>query len=196
MSARDYGATGDGNTDDTAALNKFFAAASASYSSGAVAFVDAGYYKVSDTVYIPPNIRIVGEALASVILGAGSKFSDINTPYPVVQVGLTDSRGYVEWSDMIVSTQGATAGAVLIEWNVNSPTGSFCKTPLAPSGMWDVHVRIGGFAGSNLQLAQCPTTPTQSNVINPQCIAAYMSMHITPKAGGLYMENNWLWTAE
>jgi len=23
-----------------------------------------------------------------------------------------------------------------------------------------------------------------------------MSMHITPSAGGLYMENNWLWTAD
>ena len=196
MSAREHGCTGDGKTDDTAALNAFFAAASAGYASGAVAFVDAGYYMVSDTVFIPPNVRIVGEALASVILGAGSNFSNIDSPYPVVQVGKAGDRGYVEWSDMLVSTQGATAGAVLIEWNLNSGPGTSCQALYPPSGMWDVHTRIGGFAGSELQVAQCLTTPTQSDVVKPQCIAAYMNMHITPSAGSLYMENNWFWTAE
>jgi glucan 1,3-beta-glucosidase len=46
---------------------------------------------------------------------------------------------------MIVSTQGAQPGAVLIEWNLAAPTDS-------PAGMWDVHGRIGGFAGSQLQV--------------------------------------------
>jgi glucan 1,3-beta-glucosidase len=61
--------------------------------------------------------------------------------------------------------------------------------------MWDVHTRIGGFAGSNLQVAQCPTTPS-SSAINTACIGAFMSMHITASAAGLYMENVWLWTAD
>lgn len=52
---------------------------------------------------------------------------------------------------MIVSTQSAQAGATLIEWNLASRG--------TPSGMWDVHTRIGGFSGSNLQVVQCPTTP-------------------------------------
>lgn len=62
-----------------------------------------------------------------------------------------------------------------------------------------MHTRIGGFAGSNLQLADCPTTPstpTPPAPVNPNCIAAFMSMHITKSASNLYMENNWLWTAD
>ena len=196
LSARSQGARGDGQTDDTAALNALFQAASDGYDSGVVAFVDAGYYKVTDTIFIPPNTRIVGEALSSIIMGAGSKFSNIDSPYPVVQVGKAGDEGRIEWSDMIVSTQGATAGAVLIEYNLATPRGTKCGTGNYPSGMWDVHVRVGGFAGSDLQVAQCLKTPQRQDYVNPNCICAYMSMHITSSAGNLYMENNWLWVAE
>lgn len=47
----------------------------------------------------------------SVIMGAGPFFSQITNPKPVVSVGQSGQTGIVEWSDMIVSTQGATAGA-------------------------------------------------------------------------------------
>jgi glucan 1,3-beta-glucosidase len=106
----------------------------------------------------------------------------------VVQVGKSGESGIVEFSDVIVSSMGAQAGAILIEWNLASSTST-------PSGLWDVHTRVGGFAGSQLQLANCPTTPT-SSTINTNCIAAFMSMHITKSASGLYMENNWLWVAD
>lgn len=176
------------------ALTILFAYAAQRFGAGGVAFVDAGYYKVTDTIYIPPDIRIVGEALSSVIMGAGAKFSDMNNPRPVVQVGSPGKTGIIEWSDMIVSTQGATSGAVLIQYNLAAPYSS-CET-CGISGMWDVHTRIGGFAGSQLQVGNCPSTPDWANVISSGCIAAYMSMHITPSASGLYMENNWLWVAE
>lgn len=87
ISARSFGAKGDGGTDDTAALTYFFAYLSQNFGQGVVGFVDAGYYKVTDTIYIPPNTRIVGEGLASVILGSGPKFSNTDDPRPVVQVG-------------------------------------------------------------------------------------------------------------
>lgn len=83
---------------------------------------------------------------------------------------------------MIVSTRGATAGDILIEWNLASPSW-------APSGMWDVHVSVGGFIGSNLQYAQCPANSASGTPVNTNCIAAYMSMHMTSSATGLYMEN-------
>jgi len=104
-----------------------------------------------------------------------------------VRVGLaTGQTGVVEWSDMVVSTQGACAGAILIQWNLASPVGT-------PSGMWDVHTRVGGFKGSNLQVAQCPTTAAQPN---QACIGAFQSMRISNIGSGLYMENNWFWTAD
>ncbi|KAH8886405.1 pectin lyase-like protein [Thozetella sp. PMI_491] len=192
LSARDFGAHGDGVHDDTDALNSLFRSASKRYASGVVAFLDAGYYKVLDTIYVPPNIRVVGEGLAAVILGAGPKFADIESPYPVMKIGEPGCVGYVEMSDLIVSTQGATAGAVLIEYNLDTSR----KNSTGPSGLWDVHVRVGGFAGSDLQVAQCEKTPDQAGLVRPECIAGYLSMHVTKSARNLYMENNWIWVAD
>ena len=180
LSVRSAGAKGDGTTDDTVALQ---AALTQGASQGQLVFFDAGTYKVSNTLYFPPGSQVVGETY-SVIMSSGSTFSNINQPVPVVQIGRPGDSGSIQWSDMVVSTQGAQAGAVLIEWNMAASTGS---------GMWDVHTRIGGFAGSDLQVANCPTTPT---TVNTNCIAAYMSMHVTASATGAYLENCWFWTAD
>ncbi|KAK3063140.1 hypothetical protein LTR53_019042, partial [Teratosphaeriaceae sp. CCFEE 6253] len=116
----------------------------------------------------------------------------MNKPQPVVQIGKPGEGGSIEWSDMIVSTQGQQRGATLFEYNLNSPSSS-------PSGIWDVHARVGGFAGSNLQLADCPTTPTvnvTADNLDQDCIAAFMSMHLTKTSSGLYLENVWIWVAD
>ncbi|OBT38942.1 hypothetical protein VE00_10491 [Pseudogymnoascus sp. WSF 3629] len=182
-SVRSAGATGNGQTDDTNALQNIINSAT---SAGHVVYFDSGTYKITKTLVIPAGAKLVGEGLP-IILSSGSFFNDMNNPQPVVRVGTPGATGQVEWSDMIVSTQGAQAGATLIEWNL--------ATSGTPSGMWDVHTRIGGFAGSELLLANCPTTPGSTN-INTNCIAAFMSMHITASASGLYMENNWFWVAD
>ncbi|KAE9367654.1 glycoside hydrolase family 55 protein [Stipitochalara longipes BDJ] len=181
-SVRSGGATGDGKTDDTAALQKVIDSATAA---GNVVFFDAGTYLVTSTLLIPAGAKLVGEAY-SVIMSSGS-FFNTNAPQPVVRVGTSGSTGQVEWSDMIVATQGPQAGAILIEWNL--------ATSGTPSGMWDVHTRIGGFAGSDLQVAQCEKNPSSTTIVN-SCVGGFMSMHITASASGLYMENNWLWTAD
>lgn len=155
-------------------------------SAGKVVYFDSGTYKVTKTLEIPAGAKLVGEGYP-IILSSGSFFANMNAPQPVVRVGARGATGQVEWSDMVVSTQGAQAGATLIEWNL--------ATSGTPSGMWDVHTRVGGFAGSKLQLTDCPTTPGNANV-KPACIAAYMSMHVTPSASGLYMENVWFWVAD
>lgn len=188
LSARDLGATGDGETDDTVALN---AAILKAKKEGKILFLDAGYYKVTGTIYVPPGSKIVGEALASVILSAGAYFNDISAPKVVVKIAQPGEQGTVEISDLFVSTQGQQKGAILIEYNLASLS--------VPAGLWDVHTRIGGFAGSNLQTEQCEKTPdveiTEDNLVE-ECIAAYLSMHVTKWGSGLYMENNWLWTAD
>lgn len=124
-------------------------------------------------------------------MSSGAFFADINRPRPVVQVGTAGQTGTVEWSDMIVSTQGAQAGAILIEWNL--------ATAGTPSGIWDVHARVGGFTGSKLQVAQCQKTPTTiitSSNLNTACIGAFMSFHVTKTASNLYVENSWIWVAD
>lgn len=185
VSVRSAGAKGDGITDDTKALSSVLLSASRS---GKIVFFDAGTYKVSFTLFVPPGTRIVGESYP-VIMGSGPAFSSMNYPRPVVMVGLPGQAGRVEWSDMIVSTQGATSGAILIDWNLSSYED-------APSGMWDVHTRIGGFAGSELQLANCGATTAKVDVANRNCIAAFMSMQFSDSSSGVYLENNWFWAAD
>ncbi|KAL6154117.1 hypothetical protein ACJQWK_01865 [Exserohilum turcicum] len=189
LSARDLGATGDGHTDDTAALNAALLKAKAE---GKILYLDAGFYKVTSTVYVPPGSIIVGEALGSVILSSGPYFNSITEPQPVVKIALPGEMGRVEMSDVILSTQGEQAGAILLEYNL----GTYDEEP---SGFWDVHVRIGGFYGSDLQTPQCEKTAnvtiTESN-LDRDCIAAYMSWHVTKYGAGVYMENTWIWTAD
>lgn len=230
LSTRSAGARGDGIADDTTALQDAITSAAAS---SKILFFDAGTYKVTSTLSVPGNSKIVGESY-SVVMGSGPFFSNMSAPQAIVRIGQPGEVGYVEWSDMIVSTQGATPGAVLIEWNLSSssdaspapqsstwaapsttsssgsasytgatsatyPHGWSSSLSTNPSGMWDVHARIGGFSGSNLQLADCPTTPNITippGLINSACMAAFMTMHITPSASNLYLENVWLWTAD
>ncbi|KAF2855299.1 glycoside hydrolase family 55 protein [Plenodomus tracheiphilus IPT5] len=188
LSARDAGAKGDGKTDDTESLN---AAIMQAKNEGKILFIDAGFYKVTGTIYVPPSSKIVGEALGSVILSAGEYFNDMESPKVVLQIAQPGEQGTVELSDLFVSTQGQQKGAILIEYNLASYG--------EPSGLWDVHTRIGGFAGSDLQTKQCIKTPdieaTADNLVQ-DCIAAFMAMHITKFGTGLYLENNWFWTAD
>jgi hypothetical protein len=118
VNVKAYGAKGDGVSDDTVVLNQVLQKAA---NHSAVVFFPFGIYKVSDTLKIPLNSRIVGQAWSQ-ILGSGSKFQDPSQPRAVVQVGLPGELGIVEISDMLVTVAGPTAGAVLIEWNIHQQT--------------------------------------------------------------------------
>lgn len=58
--------------------------------------------------------------------------------------------------------------------------------------MWDSHFRIGGAAGTDLQLDDCPKSAAEAN---KNCMAATMLLHVTPTASG-YFENLWAWVAD
>jgi glucan 1,3-beta-glucosidase len=124
---------------------------------------------------------MVGETF-SAIMASGNTWSNKDNPVPVVQIGRPGDSGSIEWSDMIVQTQGATPGAKVIEYNLNTARGS---------GIWDVHTRIGGAKGTQLQVADCPV-----GSVLPKCMAAHTNVHITKSAQGAYFENNWFWTAD
>jgi len=100
-------------------------------------------------------------------------------------VGTPGEVGNVEMQDLIFTTHGATAGAVLIEWNLEAEYQG-------AAGLWDCHVRIGGASGTQLTPAECP--PVTSGV-NSACSAASLMMHLTPSGSG-YFENIWLWGAD
>jgi len=177
ISARTAGARGDGNTDDTTALQN---AINSAASQNKILYLDQGVYKVTNTIRIPPSARIVGETYP-VIMASGGTWGNINNAVPVIKIGNAGESGHIELSDFLIATQGATPGAKVIEWNMKTDRGS---------GLWDVHTRIGGAKGTNQQVAQCPTMTNK-----PECYAAHTNVHITKSATGVYMENNWFWVS-
>ncbi|KAF7295340.1 hypothetical protein MIND_01073400 [Mycena indigotica] len=180
VSVRDHGASGDGTTDDTAALqavlNKF--------AGTNIIFFDAGTYIVKSTLTIPAGSRIVGEAW-SIISGAGPAFQDQENPQVVVRVGAPGSRGVVEITDIVFSTVGPAPGAIVVEWNIH-------ESELGSAGAWDTHIRLGGAAGTNLETEQCKADTGQDV---PKSIAAFMALHLTPSSTA-YLEGLWVWTAD
>ncbi|KAJ7079288.1 pectin lyase fold/virulence factor [Mycena belliarum] len=173
------GAAGDGVTDDTVAINTFLQ----KYSGCAILLFEAGTYLVTDTIFVPAGTKMIG-GMFSVIMGTGANFADQKNPRPVIRVGNPGDEGAVEISDMVITTTGGSAGAIGIEWNVNEDSQG-------AAGMWDVHIRLGGAKGTNINSANCPTSSTDAS----KCASAFLGLHITPTGSG-YFENVWVWNAD
>jgi glucan 1,3-beta-glucosidase len=183
LSVKSNGAKGDGVTDDTAAIQATLNKAT----TGQIVYFDHGAYLISSTVQVPKNIMITGE-IWPLIMASGAAFSDPSNPQPVFQVGQPGDTGAVEMSDLIFETKGPQPGAILVEWNV-------AESSQGASGMWDVHMRIGGSDGTELQSDICAKNPNVTAPANPQCIGAFLLLHVTEKAT-IYLENNWFWVAD
>lgn len=179
LHVKDMGATGDGSTDDTAA---FQAALYASL--GKILFVDAGSYILTSTVTIPSGAKIIGETWSQLV-ASGSYFEDVNNPKVLLKVGNAGDIGDVEMQDLLFTTRGATAGLILVEWNIQAASAG-------SAGLWDCHARIGGATGSQLTPAECPAA---TSGIDQGCSAASLVMHLTSSASG-YFENMWLWGSD
>ena len=183
ISVKSGGAKGDGQTDDTVAIQKVLDSATADQ----VVYFDHGAYVITSTIKVPKNIRITGE-IWPVLMASGDTFSDQNKPVPMLQIGQSGDTGSVELSDLMLVTKGPAPGAILVEWNVG-------QAQPGSTGMWDVHFRVGGAAGTGLQSDVCGKNPTATDPPNPKCIGAFMLLHITEKASA-YIENSWAWTAD
>lgn len=183
VSVKSGGAKGDGVTDDTAAIQKVLDSAT----SDQIVYFDHGAYVITSTVKVPKNIKITGE-IWPLIMASGSSFSDQQNPKPVFQVGQPGDVGSVEISDLIFETLGPAPGAILTEWNV-------AQASQGSAGMWDVHYRIGGSAGTKLQSDTCSKNPQVTAPYNPACVGAFLLLHVTPSGSG-YFENNWFWVAD
>lgn len=151
---------------------------------GKIIYFPFGAYILGSTVHIPSGTRIIGELWSLIMAGGNSYFRDAANPKPMIQVGNPGEVGTVEITDIMFSTKGSQPGAILVEWNIKGSSAG-------RAGLWDSHFRVGGFAGSDLQYAQCP----RGQGAVPQCEAAYMLLHVTTTGSG-YFENVWAWTAD
>ena len=175
-----------GALDDTLAVQAFLNLAA---SSGKIAYFDHGAYLISSTISVPINVHITGELLP-IIMVTGSVFGDQSDPKPVWQVGQPGQSGSVEMSDLVFETKGSVPGAIIVEWNIACTGPGTC-------GMWDVHWRIGGSAGTQLQQDTCLKNPTVTTTLGSAqpCVGAFLLLHVTSQAN-IYMENTWGWVAD
>ncbi|GKT84487.1 glucan 1,3-beta-glucosidase [Colletotrichum tofieldiae] len=179
VATTDGGCKNDATGDQASCINTFLRRA---VDNSRIAYFPAGVYAVGSTVNIPTNSVVQG-SLWSQILGSGFYFSDMKNPKVMVQVGNKGDIGTMEITDMLFSVRGATAGAILMEWNV-------AAVSQGSAAMWDSHFRVGGALGTDLDLSKCPKF---SN--NADCIAASLMFRVTAQANG-YFENVWAWVSD
>lgn len=168
---------GDGSTNDVESLNAILADNAANCK---ITYFPYGVYTVKDTLKIPINSRIFGEAWA-VVAGAGDAFKDSSKPKPVVQVGQADDTGVLEIQNMRFTVSEVLAGATILEVNAAG------KNP-GDVALWNTIVTVGGTAETSIK-DDCDKQDTS------KCMAAYMVMHLT-KTSSAYIENFWGWTAD
>jgi hypothetical protein len=172
-----YPVMGDGKTDDSANLNVILKQNAANC---ALTYIPYGVYILKDTLFIPPNTRIVGEAW-SVLSGSGAKFSDATNPQPVVKIGNVGDLGIVEIQDIRFTVAEVSPGAIIVEVNV-------AGNQAGDVGIWNSLITVGGTADTTIS-----TTCTNQDA--KYCMAAFMMMHLTATSSA-YIENFWGWTAD
>ena len=203
ISTKANGCAGNGVADDTQCLINIFNKVSTS----PIVYIDHGAYRVTSPIQIPNNIKIMGEGWPLIMINDQyGHWSDINNPIPAIKVGNPGDTGNVEIQDVLFETMGPTPGAILMQWNLAETTqGAAGKTCLHfvqrvlinnHIGLWDVHWRIGGTAGTLLQEDRCAKNPkVVIDTPDPTCIASFLLLHITSTASG-YFENNWGWVSD
>ena len=152
VNALDRGAVGDGETDDTEALQK-------AIDSHRTVFLPFGRYLVSGTLRLRADTRLIGEGLAEIRLADGAPgFGDGRRLKPVVLTP-DDADGTTTLADLRVTAGEGNPGAVMVDWRVG-----------ARSGMWDVHIqpharqgvacalRLLGSGGGTFENLWCPGT--------------------------------------
>ena len=117
-----FGAKGDGIHDDTEAFKQAIAASE-------VVFVPWGLFRVTDTLLLRSNTKIVGEGLSHIWLGNNSAgFDDPTHPKPLI-LAPDDPAAEVWLADLRIYCGSGNSGAVSVHWMAGSA-----------SGIWDVHM--------------------------------------------------------
>ena len=178
-------------TDVTAALQGALLVAA---NTGKALYVPYGVYFLSSTVTVPVGTRWFGDAwtrltIAANFTGGSTRPAPGAAPVPMLRVGQPGDQGTVHMADFMITNQGPAPGAVLLEWNVNSDPA---KGQI--SGVWDVHFRIGGADGTEMNPSTCPQSATRRT--HPQCEGVFALIHLGSSSGGVYIENMWGWVAD
>lgn len=91
VKAAPYNAAGDGETDDTAALQR-------AVNENEIVFLPKGYYRVSDTIRLRPNTKLIGVAQHLSTIMTRAPYGDLGTgdiPKPLVETADTSDADTV-----------------------------------------------------------------------------------------------------
>ena len=174
-SVKDFGATGDGTTDDTAAINRALFQLFCRQTNSEIRrslFFPAGTYLITEPIKVPPFARLYGEGSSSSIIKLSSTASGsyvMQTADSLQQIGsnIGDSSATpptdIEIASLCFETAKSTT-AVLVEDATHMLFESVdFKGPLAQSDL--------GTAGADLALVRFDSTATlvTSSIVFERC---------------------------
>ena len=112
VSVKDYGAVGDGVTDDTAAINAAIARAAATVGGaiGATVYFPPGTYLISSTITMPNRVGLVGDNNRGTVIKPHSSFA---ASYMFNAVNGTSSMFGSYLRDMYIDARGKNMTAVV-----------------------------------------------------------------------------------
>ncbi len=111
VSVKDFGAVGDGVTDDTAAINS---AIESQQANGGAVYVPAGTYKITSTITLRRNVPFIGDGSTSVTLNySGSSFAMQVGDAAFRQTSDGTRQGWTLKGFKLTGTSSASAGIFL-----------------------------------------------------------------------------------
>lgn len=111
LDVKELSARGDGIHDDTNVLNSILTRAA---NMSSIVYLPHGVYIIKDTLHIPKNSHILGQAWSQ-IMTTDDKFKDIKNPRITVKIGKKGDESIIEIQDLLFTISRPTADAVLVE---------------------------------------------------------------------------------
>ena len=172
-----FGATGNGTTDDTAAIQAAVNAANGS--GGGIVYLGAGTFRIATSITMRANVELQGAGMGTTIL----LFDDVATP-GIVTTTVTPSATTALTADLneYAATAALTSGTGFAAGN----TVMFTATGAASAGTWIT--RAGSVAGTTLTMEEpSPVSMLTSQSVQAQSVALQRNITLrdfTMKAAG------------
>jgi glucan 1,3-beta-glucosidase len=187
VTAPPYSAVGDGVTIVSRILQR---AVDDAARQGDILFLPHGRYMLDETLHVPSGSRILGEAWTNLVAAdrpsGSSAFGNSLEPVPLVQVGREGERGMAHLVDLNLLASGPQPGCIMLQWHLG-------QIEPGDTGMWDVHMRVGGSVGTLIRNTNCSRLDGIQDLA--LCGGVHLLMHIS-RGGSVYVEGTWGWVAD